>query len=229
MIAIEVGGILKKIDCSNPVPVYAAPSSLTPWTCFGIAPFRKESLYSADLNSGCNCSVLTYCPHAHGTHIETSAHISSVGLDPREVCKALKPLIPAILIEYTELQDARGLDHIRAVCIRFGVMCKLFSEGIFDFTGTNPPCLLPEEIALIQNRFPSMQVLLVDLPSVDPESDGGALRAHRQFFSKAASIGIVELCLLPEALPACEYALSLNIAYLEGDATPCSPVLYPYQ
>lgn len=99
--------------------------------------------------------------------------------------------------------------------------------------------------------------LLVDLPSVDKEDDGGALIAHRTFFgvtssgtyhplssgpaiaeAKAATPPaasgsymprrtITELCFFDDSLPDGLYALSLQAAPIELDAAPSRPLLAP--
>lgn len=228
MITVDVDGVATAIDLANPIPIYLMPSSLTPLTCFGIQPFARKNLCSIESKNSCNCSLLSYCPHAHGTHLETSAHVFADGLSPREACRVLSPLLPSIILDADKLNGVTRLDHIKAVCIRFGTTSWALSNGCFDFTGNNPPSLSQETVLALHDKFPAMQLLLVDLPSVDPEADGGLLAAHKAFFEGASSVGIVELCLIPDALPTGQYALSLGLAYLEGDATPCSPILYHY-
>jgi len=118
---------------------------------------------------------------------------------------------------------------IEAVAIRFGLITGALSSNSFNFSKSNPPFLVHEDISLIQAKFPELKLLLVDLPSVDPESDGGELLAHKAFFSKPKCIGIIEMCLLPPEIQPGVYALSVNMAAFDTDACPCAPILYPFE
>jgi hypothetical protein len=80
--------------------------------------------------------------------------------------------------------------------------------------------------------------LLVDLPSVDPEEDGGALAAHRAFWglplgSQSASearypgASITELIQVPTDCVEGRYKLNLSLAPMQGDAVPSRPILFP--
>jgi len=73
--------------------------------------------------------------------------------------------------------------------------------------------------------FPNCRILMVDLPSVDPEKDQGALKAHRRFFAGNNRF-IVEMCCIPPELMTGNYLLSLNMIDFNSDASPCRPVLY---
>jgi hypothetical protein len=72
--------------------------------------------------------------------------------------------------------------------------------------------------------------LLVDLPSVDKEKDGGALLAHNAFWNTTGKIRInatiTEFIFVPNEVEDGEYLLNLMIAPFENDATPSKPILY---
>lgn len=110
------------------------------------------------------------------------------------------------------------------------------------WSGTNPPYLTPAlmEFALALG----VQHLVVDLPSVDREDDGGHLLAHRAWWQLpprgSSSDGgaaapapqalstrtITELAYVPEGVPDGAYLLNLQVAPLELDAAPSRPVLH---
>ena len=82
--------------------------------------------------------------------------------------------------------------------------------------------------------------LLVDLPSVDREDDGGGLYAHRAFWGlddgqtalgdkPAPTRTITELCRLPAPVGDGLYLLSLQVAPLAADAAPSRPVLFAFE
>ena len=97
-----------------------------------------------------------------------------------------------------------------------------------DYSGHNPPYLEAECCAYL--REIGVKHLLLDLPSVDRESDGGALAAHHAFWNVPAEIDlertITELIYVPDAIHDGEYLLDLQIAPFENDASPSRPILY---
>ena len=76
-----------------------------------------------------------------------------------------------------------------------------------------------------------VQHLLLDLPSVDREVDGGVLRAHHAFFGPASSpregATISELLCVPEGLKAGPGLLAMQVAPFVHDAAPSRPVWFP--
>ena len=75
-----------------------------------------------------------------------------------------------------------------------------------------------------------VQHLLIDLPSVDPEEDAGALAAHHVFWqypnATRTQATITELILVPDSVPDGRYLLDLNAAAFDADAAPSRPMLY---
>jgi hypothetical protein len=72
--------------------------------------------------------------------------------------------------------------------------------------------------------------LLTDLPSVDPEVDGGTLAAHKAFWIVDGVVRedctISEMVYVPENIPDGLYLLDLHTMALELDASPSRPMLY---
>ena len=75
-----------------------------------------------------------------------------------------------------------------------------------------------------------MNHLLIDLPSVDKEIDGGALAAHKKFWNMHGEVRktstITELIYVPNSVIDGLYLLNLQIPSMELDAVPSKPVLY---
>ena len=73
--------------------------------------------------------------------------------------------------------------------------------------------------------------LLVDLPSVDREVDGGRLEAHHAFWrvpdNPRQGCSITELIYMPSSAPDGMYLLHLGVAPMDNDAAISRPVLYP--
>ena len=96
-----------------------------------------------------------------------------------------------------------------------------------DYTGTNPPYLTEEFAKGIVAAFPKFTHLVVELPSVDREDDGGTLLSHRAVFSDPNNT-ITELAKLPVPadLPDGVVVLDLQVPPIDMDAAPSRPVLY---
>ncbi len=103
------------------------------------------------------------------------------------------------------------------------------------YSGTNPPYLHHEAVAYLVEC--GVQHLLLDLPSVDREEDGGKLLSHKAFWQydemKTLKEGagrqnctITELIYVPNEIKDGPYLLNLQITSLEIDASPSKPVIY---
>ncbi len=104
------------------------------------------------------------------------------------------------------------------------------------YSGTNPPYLEPSIGKFLAQK--NINHLLLDLPSVDRESDKGKLSVHKGFwniltkndqndFSKVRkNATITELIFVDNQIKDGLYLLNLQIPPLEIDAVPSKPVLY---
>jgi kynurenine formamidase len=103
-----------------------------------------------------------------------------------------------------------------------------------NYSHTNPPYL--EEGGATYIRECGILHLLIDLPSVDREEDGGTLLAHKAFWNVTDvnnlnagarhNATITELIFVPDDVANGSYLLNLQIASFENDASPSKPVLY---
>ena len=92
-----------------------------------------------------------------------------------------------------------------------------------QYSGTNPAYLHHDAAAYI--RECGIDHLLLDLPSVDREEDGGKLLVyHDEFWSYPQSprtnATITELIYVPDEIKDGTYLLNLQIASFENDASP---------
>jgi hypothetical protein len=75
-----------------------------------------------------------------------------------------------------------------------------------------------------------VQHLLIDLPSVDREEDGGQMLAHKAFWqypdNPRKEATITEMVFVPNEVPDDLYLLNIQIASLETDASPSKPLLF---
>ena len=118
-----------------------------------------------------------------------------------------------------------GLD-VEALIIR--TLPNSDSKKSLNYADTNPPFLALDGIKVL-NDF-NIKHLLIDLPSVDKEKDGGALAFHHAFWEvphvNRIERTITELIFVDERIIDGEYILELQVAPFENDASPSRPVLY---
>jgi kynurenine formamidase len=96
------------------------------------------------------------------------------------------------------------------------------------YSGTNPTYLHHEAITFIIDK--GIKHLLVDLPSVDREEDGGKLLAHKAFWNYPDRIDyektITELIFVPDELKDGSYYINIQIPPFELDAAPSRVLVY---
>jgi len=96
------------------------------------------------------------------------------------------------------------------------------------YSGTNPPYFTADAIDyIVENQI---RHLLVDLPSIDPEVDGGRLAAHKSFFNFSGPVRtestLSELIFVPNEVKDGNYLLQLSVLRLDLDASPSRVVIY---
>ena len=192
-------------------------------------------LGSVEEGGDVNFRSIWFNPHGHGTHTESSGHITKEILSINKVLKNY--FFRALLISLSPLEQANGdriisiptlpegLD-VEALIIR--TLPNSDSKKSLNYADTNPPFLALDGIKVL-NDF-NIKHLLIDLPSVDKEKDGGALAFHHAFWEvphiNRIERTITELIFVDERIIDGEYILELQVAPFENDASPSRPVLY---
>ena len=200
-------------------------------------PFRAGS-FVGDVNQGGSCNVnnVTFNPHGNGTHTETVGHISKEKFPIYSSLTTYFFLAGVISIEPEKINGDRIItkkllqEKIRgdyeALIIR--TLPNDTSKINAHYSGTNPP-YMSEEAALYLREIGIRHVLL-DLPSIDREDDGGQLLAHHAFWNypqaPRTDCTITELIYVPENVADGNYLLNLQVASFDNDASPSKPVLF---
>lgn len=177
-------------------------------------------------------------PHGHGTHTECVGHITKENISLNDCQKEF--FMPAVLISLKPEKQMNGdlvltagqvekvLKHKRATAILIRTLPNHSSKVSKHYSGTNPAYLHHEAAALIRDY--GFRHLLVDLPSVDREEDGGKLLAHHAFWNHPQKTRkdctITELIYAPDTIKDGFYFLNLIPASFENDAAPVRAVLY---
>lgn len=201
------------------------------------SPFVAGSFIGSVREGGtCNCEDITFNPHGNGTHTECVGHISSERITIHQSLLTFHFTAQLITVE-PQIRNGDlviDLDHfpelnpgVEALVIR--TLPNNSKKYHKRYSGTNPPYLSKEVTTAV--RMHGIKHLIVDLPSVDKESDGGALAAHHAFWNYPAETRvtstITELAVIPNEAKDGLYLLNLQIAAFESDASPSKPILYP--
>ncbi|MEY2650656.1 MAG: hypothetical protein RL608_1330 [Bacteroidota bacterium] len=178
-------------------------------------------------------------PHAHGTHTESVGHV--VRESVHAVQLGISPWMRARVVRIP-MERLLTLDQLKgsaAAETDYDALVLSTQQGDLtqrDWRQTDPPAVEPAALAWLADR--GVRHLLIDLPSVDPEEDGGALAAHRAFWGLPAGstrredarhpkASITELIHVPSECPEGRFMLNLSLAPMHGDAVPSRPILFP--
>lgn len=184
-----------------------------------------------------NFNKITFYPHANATHTECVGHITKEFYSINHLLKNFLFLAELITLApkrkgsdcvITKFQVKEALKHknLDALVIRTQPNTK--DKLAKNYSNSNPPFLL-EETAVYLKEI-GIKHLLIDLPSVDKEKDGGKLLAHKAFWNFNSKLRldatITEFIFVDNAIKDGLYLLNLQIASIENNATLSKPVLY---
>ncbi|AII52118.1 cyclase family protein [Hymenobacter sp. APR13] len=218
--------------------------------CFWAEPVQVDVIRVGDfvgsvaLGGSTNYLRVHLTPHGNGTHTECYGHISP---DPQVTLNRClrRFLFVARLVSVQPRPQANGdevvlLEDVRreleggpdaAVPLEALVLRTLpnhRAKRTRHYSGTNPTYLEPALAHYLAERH--IEHLLLDLPSVDREEDGGQLLAHHAFWqyphATRTHATITELIFVPDEVEDGLFLLSLQPTSLELDASPSKPVLY---
>lgn len=203
------------------------------------SPVRMGDFVGSTAEGGpVNFYNVRFNPHGNGTHTECVGHIARERfvlrdclLDTHCVAK-LASVYPRRtdegdrVIFRDQIEELLQPGEAEAFVLR--TLPNDDRKKSLQYTGANPPYLHHEAAAWLVDC--GIRHLLIDLPSVDREEDGGQLLAHRAFWrypqATRTDCTITELIYAPETLPDGRYLLNIQTAAFELDASPSRPVLF---
>ena len=193
--------------------------------------------------SSTNFNNIFFNPHGHGTHTECLGHITREFYSINQCLQrfffsaeliSIKPNTYGEDKVITKAQIETALNGKTPEAIVIRTLPNIEAKTHTNYSHTNPPYL--EEAAATFIRESGIQHLLIDLPSVDREEDGGMLLAHKAFWNVKDTIHlnaearldctITEMIYIKDEVQDGSYILNLQIASFENDASPSKPVLY---
>ena len=233
-----------KIDTSKPLDI-SLPLSNTldnPRAWYVDLPIIEPVMENGFVGSvkeggSVNFRNISFNPHGHGTHTECLGHITPevfsvnqslnqfffkaevVSINPQNIEGDL-------IITKEQLEKVLKGKQTEALVIRS--LPNLLEKKHLNYTETNPPYLELSCIDVLNAC--GVKHLLIDLPSVDRESDGGILAFHHAFWQVPQNPQfdktITEFIYVKASIGDGSYILNLQVAPFENDASPSRPVLY---
>lgn len=201
----DLNGKARTFRLTNPRPVsrevHFYPQTKAPNGFFlpriSSTTFVYKDQFTGDVQKGgsCNVDILGCVPHGL-THIETSAHI----LVQDEHAVTIKDIPvqnlsgPVYVIDVSSLDAGAGTalqwQHIekklKNISLPVSMLAIKTKASLLpqdtDFSGKDFLYLGPDTARQLHDFKPQIKCLLLDLPSIDREHDGGKLSAHRNFF-----------------------------------------------
>lgn len=238
-----------QVDFSKPLDVsIPLKEGLSNVNCFYAPPMEATPVVagnfigSTEQGGVVNFKNVRINPHGNGTHTECVGHISKEAYTINQCLKTFVYVAELISIYPQKRPDGDRVIYKEALQEALGG--KALPEALLirtlpnddwkcvrNYSGANPPYLHQEAVAWLVAS--GVQHLLIDLPSVDREEDGGQLLAHKAFWQYPAAIRqnctISELIYVNNSIRDGLYLLNIQIASFELDVSPSKPVLYAMQ
>lgn len=205
-------------------------------------PVRTEHyIGSVEEGGTVNFRDIFFNPHGHGTHTECLGHITKEVYSVNErvndyfFSAQVISIEPKVFTNERDGKEDRIITPEQLEAVREGV------EGIvirttpnsddkrsMNYSDTNPAYLHVDGAEILIRK--GIKHLLIDLPSVDRESDEGKLVFHHAFWEVPENPNhertITELIFVPDEIEDGEYLMELQMAAFRNDAAPSRPVLY---
>lgn len=230
--------LLKPLDIS--IPLRASKNNVNAWYIGEpkIEPVKNDDwIGSVKTGASVNFNDIYFNPHGHGTHTECIGHITeefhSINKNLKQffftaelISVAPENYLKDTVISKQQLEVLLQDKTPDALVIRTLPNTKAKKKR--HYSETNWTYLTEEAMVFLREK--GIKHLLIDLPSVDREHDGGKLLSHKAFWDfdgeRRMDCTITEFIYVRNKIKDGSYMLNLQIASFVNDATPSKPVLY---
>jgi kynurenine formamidase len=220
--------------------------------CFHATNYEAKPYQSGDFigavkaGAPVNFYDVTFSPHGNGTHTECYGHITKEQASINDILKEFNFIAAVISVPLENRKNGDwyiSAKNLKANCPKhlptalvIRTLPNELNKQTKDYSGSNPPYLDKSAMEFIINQ--GVRHLLLDLPSVDKESDGGTLACHHLFWNvengelkdnSRKDCTITELIFVPDSVSDGLYLLHLQIPSIILDAVPSKPILYKLQ
>ena len=247
-VSFQINDKLYTADLSHPIDLsIPLRAGLENPNCYRAPPVEIWPVVAGDFvgdttkGGAVNFKNITLNPHGNGTHTECVGHIATESFTINDCLRRFHFLAKLATVYPTKMPDGDRVvlrkqmeELVQPGEAEAFILRTLPNDGhklTANYSGTNPPYLHHEAVAYLVDC--GIQHLLLDLPSVDREEDGGKLLAHRAFWRYGLAADeirknstITELIFVENEIQDGVYLLNLQIASLELDASPSKPVLF---
>ena len=243
---IQLGDKIVRIDLTKPIdlsiPLREGEQNVN---AFFIPPIKYEVFkagdFIGDVSKGGSCNVFSifFNPHGNGTHTESVGHIS---IEKYPIYKSLNQFFFESQIITVEPENQKDDNDITRRSLELILQGKSKEALIIrtlpnddtkksrHYSGTNPVYMEPAAANYLREL--SVNHLILDIPSIDKEDDGGFLLSHHAFWNYPTAprinATITELAYIPENVKDGFYLLNLMIASFDNDASPSKPLVFEY-
>ena len=250
-ISVNIKGVSYCAELSSPIDISITTNQDSSSVAWFVPRMKVEPVISnrfigsVEKGGDVNFRNLFFNPHGNCTHTESVGHISNQvysvhnSLDRFHFLAELITITPIILKEDVSKWMKKGdavitLDQLKGVIGKDAEALIIRTTPNSDkkksqnYNNSNWPYLTPEAATYI--REINIYHLLIDLPSIDKEEDGGLLVAHRAYWNYPKEVDlkrtITEMIYVPDHVKDGFYLLNLVLANIDNDASPSRPVLY---
>lgn len=251
---IQIANKEYRVDLNNPLdismPLKAGEGNPSAWYVDGISidPVRTDAFTgSVEEGGSVNFRTISFNPHGNGTHTECLGHITPKVYSVNKSIQRYFSLVKVISIypekgwnddEFCSEEDLiLSLDAIKKATdksLEESIVIRTLPNDDAklhkNWSETNWPQLDKNAAAWFAEK--NVKNLLIDLPSVDREMDGGKLLSHHAFWQvpqkERMDASITEMIYVPDEVEDGTYLLELQFAPFENDASPSRPVLYRF-
>ena len=234
-----------RVDLAAPIDLsIPLEEGLNTVNCFYAPPMETNPVIAGDfigstqMGGPLNFLNVKINPHGNGTHTECVGHIAKKKFTINQCLQKFHFMAKLVsifprkmengdrVIFKDQLMEVFDKENVEAIIIR-----TLPNDDLklrTNYSGANPTYVHHEAITYLVEQ--GVQHLLIDLPSVDREEDGGQLLSHKAFWQYPDKIRknctITELIYAKNEIKDGLYLLNIQTASFEIDVSPSKPVLY---
>ena len=240
---IQWNGRLWEVDLGNPLSIgLPIVNGADNPNCYFSDQVKITPIIQGDfsgslaLGGPVNHMTISLSPHGNGTHTECSGHVINNGHTMKSVGKIAPVYAQLISVQPIEYNDDLIIsreslltidlqNNISAIILR--TIPNSIEKLTKNYSGSNPVYMTIEAVEYLVEK--EILHLILDIPSVDREDDGGKLSGHKVFWGnsereKGATITV--LAFIEDRIKDGIYLLDLQTLLLELDVSPSNPVLY---
>ena len=227
------------VDISIPLDNNQGPN------CFNAPPYKSEPLraghFIGDTRQGSpvNFYNVFLNPHGNGTHTECLGHITRERYFINEQLLEHHFMVQLITCEpikekgdfLIEIESLAEITKIEVPGLIIRTLPNSEEKQKANYSGSNPAYFSTKAMRYIVSK--GIRHLMVDLPSVDREDDGGKLLCHKIFWNvpekPRLNASITEMVYIPDSIPDGIYFCNLQIPPFQLDAAPSKVIIYPIE